>query len=53
MLTVWPLFRPHPLSHFNVDDEAIVIVEVFANQTRQTPQAVKVVCKQRLQDYDS
>jgi phage-related protein len=38
---------------YRIDDDAIVIVEVFEKQTKQTPQSVKVVCKQRLQDYDS
>jgi phage-related protein len=38
---------------YRIDDDAIIIVEVFEKQTKQTPQAVKVVCKQRLQDYDS
>jgi phage-related protein len=38
---------------YRIDDDAIVIVEVFEKQTKQTPQSVKSVCKQRLKDYDS
>ncbi len=38
---------------YRIDGDAIVIVEVFEKQTKQTPQAVIDVCKQRLKDYDS
>ncbi len=34
------------------DPDAIVIVEVFAKKTQQTPQRVIRVCRQRLAEYD-
>ena len=38
---------------YRIDGDAIVIVEVLEKRTKQTPQAVIDVCKQRLEDYDS
>jgi len=38
---------------YRIDGDAIVIVEVLEKRTKQTPQAVIDVCKQRLKDYDS
>jgi phage-related protein len=38
---------------YYVDSEAIVILEVFAKTTGQTPQAVLDVCKDRLKRYKS
>jgi phage-related protein len=38
---------------YRIDEDAIVILEVFEKRTRQTPQSVIEVCKQRLRDYDS
>jgi phage-related protein len=38
---------------YRIDLEAIVILEVFAKTTRQTPQGVIATCKRRLKRYDS
>ena len=38
---------------FRTDPDAIVILEVFAKATRETPQSVIDTCKQRLRQYDS
>jgi len=38
---------------YRIDEDAIVILEVFEKRTKQTPQSVIDVCKQRLRDYDS
>ena len=38
---------------YRIDDDAIIIVEVFEKQTQQTPKSIKDVCKQRLQNYDT
>ena len=37
---------------YRIDDDAIVIFEVFAKKTAQTPKRVISVCKQRLRGYD-
>ncbi len=36
-----------------MDDDAIVILEVFQKQTQRTPRQIVAVCKQRLKEYDS
>ena len=36
---------------YYVDQEAVVIPEVFAKKTRATPRKVVDVCKGRLRDY--
>jgi phage-related protein len=36
-----------------IDDDAIVILEIFQKQTQRTPRYVIAVCKQRLKEYDS
>lgn len=36
---------------YHVDDDAIVILEVFAKKTRKTPQKIIDVCKRRLARY--
>src|SRR5438128_7243991 len=38
---------------YRIDADAIVILEVFAKTTRQTPQSVVDTCKRRLKHYDS
>ncbi len=38
---------------YRIDDDAIVILEVFQKQTNQTPRQVIDVCKQRLAEYDA
>jgi len=35
-----------------VDEDAVVIVEIFAKRTRATPKAVLQACKTRLRGYD-
>ena len=37
---------------YRVDADAIVIAEVFAKKTAQTPQAVLETCRKRLKEYD-
>ncbi|WP_445263736.1 type II toxin-antitoxin system RelE/ParE family toxin [Rhodohalobacter sp. 8-1] len=37
--------------HCFIDDDAIVILEVFAKKTQKTPQEVIDVCKKRLARY--
>ena len=37
---------------YRIDKDAIVVLEVFAKKTRQTPAAVIEVCRQRLKEYD-
>ena len=37
---------------YRVDPDAIVIAEVFAKRTRETPQRIVEVCRQRLAQYD-
>jgi len=37
---------------FRIDEDAIVILEVFSKKTNQTPKRVIDTCKQRLQHYD-
>ena len=38
---------------YRVDDDAILIVDVFAKKTRATPKQVIATCRQRLREYDS
>jgi phage-related protein len=38
---------------YRIDKDAIVILEVFAKKTRQTPAAVIATCRRRLKEYDS
>ena len=38
---------------YRIDPDAIVILEVFAKTTRQTPQSAIDTCKRRLKHYDS
>jgi phage-related protein len=37
---------------YRVDEQEIVIAEVFVKQTRTTPRAVVENCKKRIADYD-
>jgi phage-related protein len=37
---------------YRIDEDAIVIVDVFAKKTAQTPGAVIQTCRRRLKDYD-
>ena len=38
---------------YRIDSDAIVIGEVFAKKTEQTPQKVIKACKKRYSDYDT
>ncbi len=38
---------------YRIDDDAIVILEVFNKKTRETPKRVIEVCQKRLSEYDS
>ena len=38
---------------YRIDDDAIVIVEVFSKKTRDTPPAVIGTCRRRLPHYDA
>ena len=38
---------------YRIDDDAIVVVEVFAKKTEATPRAVINVCERRLREYDN
>ncbi len=38
---------------YRLDADAVVILEVFEKKTRQTPNVVIDVCKQRLKEYDA
>lgn len=37
---------------YRIDEDAIVILEVFNKKTSKTPKSVIDVCKDRLRDYD-
>lgn len=38
---------------YRIDEDAIVILEVFSKKDRQTPQLVISTCKQRIKRYDA
>lgn len=38
---------------YRIDEDALVIAEVFAKKTQQTPKRIIDVCKRRLADYDA
>ncbi len=38
---------------YRIDEDAIVIFEVFSKKTNQTPQNVINVCRRRIKGYDS
>jgi len=37
---------------YRIDDDAIVILEVFAKKTPKTPKPVVALCQKRLKEYD-
>jgi phage-related protein len=37
---------------YRIDSDAVIILEVFAKKTAQTPKPVIDVCKKRLKEYD-
>lgn len=38
---------------YRIDDNEILILEVFNKTTRETPKKIITVCKKRIRDYDS
>jgi len=38
---------------YRIDNDAILVAEVFNKTTRETPVAVIEICQKRLRDYDS
>ena len=38
---------------YRIDEDAIVILEVFSKKTNQTPKYIIDTCKKRLSDYDN
>jgi phage-related protein len=38
---------------YRIDDDAIVILEVFAKKDRTTPRSVIDTCRKRIKDYDA
>ena len=38
---------------YRIDEDAIVILEVFAKKTNTTPKQVIAICKERIRRYDS
>ena len=38
---------------YRIDKDAIVILEVFAKKTRETPAAAVATCRKRLKEYDN
>lgn len=38
---------------YRIDDDAILVVEVFEKKTSQTPKRIIDICKKRIKDYDN
>lgn len=38
---------------YRIDEDAIVLLEVFAKKTQKTPQYVIKACQKRIKDYDN
>ncbi len=38
---------------YRIDEDAIVLIEVFSKKTGKTPKAIIDLCKSRLKEYDS
>lgn len=38
---------------YRIDQDAVIILEVFSKKTSQTPKRVIDICKRRLQQYDA
>jgi len=38
---------------YRVDDDAIIILEVFKKKTQQTPKNIIDICKKRIKEYDN
>jgi phage-related protein len=37
---------------YRIDEDAIVLLEIFSKKAQKTPQHVINVCKKRIKDYD-
>jgi phage-related protein len=37
---------------YRVDPDAVIVLEVWAKKTAETPQTVIAACKRRLRDYE-
>jgi len=37
---------------YRIDDDAIVLIEVFSKKTGKTPKRIIDLCKKRLKEYD-
>ncbi|MFC2134355.1 type II toxin-antitoxin system RelE/ParE family toxin [Bacteroidota bacterium] len=37
---------------YKIDDDAIIILEVFNKKTEKTPKVIIDICKKRIKDYD-
>jgi phage-related protein len=37
---------------YRIDEDAIILLDVYSKKTRKTPKAVIEACKKRLRDYD-
>jgi len=38
---------------YRIDNDAIIILEVFSKKTQQTPKKIIDVCKKRIKEYDN
>ncbi len=38
---------------YRIDNDAIIILEVFSKKTQQTPKKIIAVCKKRIKEYDN
>lgn len=38
---------------YRIDDDAIIILEVFSKKTQQTPKKTIDVCKKRIKEYEN
>jgi len=38
---------------YRIDDDAIIILEVFKKKTQQTPKSIIDICKKRIKEYDN
>ena len=38
---------------YRIDEDAIIILEVFSRKTQQTPKQVVDICKKRIKEFDN
>ena len=38
---------------YRIDEDAIIILEVFSKKTQQTPKQIIDICKKRIKEYDN